>query len=151
MLAAGALLPVLLTLLFTFTRSAWLGFVVGAAVIVFRRPRFMTIVAVAAVVVVSLVAVPALRDRAASIVNPQDATNSFRLNLWTIGLRIADEHPIVGIGDVGAETVWEDYAPPEWRPEGHFHSNIVHWLVTLGGLGLAVIVRRFVRLGTVLW
>lgn len=151
MLAAGALLPVLLTLLFTFTRSAWLGFIVGVAVIVLRKPRFMTLMAVAAVVIVSLLAVPALRDRAASIVDPQDATNSFRLNLWAIGLRIAADHPIVGIGDVGAETVWDDYAPPDWKPEGHFHSNIVHWLVTLGGLGLAVIVLLFVRLGTVLW
>ena len=151
LLAVGVFTPLLVTLLFTFTRSAWLGFVTGIAVIVLQRRRLGGVVALVAIVLVSLLAVPALRDRVVSIVDLQDATNSFRLKLWSIGLRIASDHPIVGIGDIGAETVWADYAPPEWRPEGHFHSNIVHWLVTLGGVGLAVVLALFVRIGVVLW
>jgi O-antigen ligase len=66
--------------------------------------------------------------------------------MWKTGVRIIEDHPLFGIGDVGTETVWNRYSDPGWTWEGHLHNNLIMWLVTLGAVGCTVIVWIFVRM-----
>lgn len=145
-LALFALAPLATNLFFTFTRSSWLGLAAGVLVIAgYRSKRILVPVGVLAVVIL-LVSPPEIRERFLSIFDPQHPTNVSRVNMWKTGFRIIADHPLVGIGDVGTETVWDRYSDPGWQWEGHLHNNLIMWCVTLGGIGLAVLLALFVKL-----
>ena len=99
-LAAGAVLvPLLVALALTQSRSAWLGAAVGFGLMtLFSRPRLILPLVLLAAAGVALS--PAhLRDRLWSVTDPSDATNAQRLVLWRAGLDLVREHPVVGVGD----------------------------------------------------
>ncbi len=87
-----------------------------------------------------------MKGRIYSIVDPNHRTNVTRVNMWRTGLRIIADHPIVGIGDIGTETVWNQYSDPGWQWEGHLHNNLIMWFVTLGVIGFAALVALFVKI-----
>jgi O-antigen ligase len=102
-------------------------------------------VLVAAAVV--LIASPAeIQGRFLSIFDPGHPANVSRVNMWKTGLRIIMDHPLVGIGDVGTETVWDRYSDPGWQWEGHLHNNLIMWAVTLGLAGFLALVALFVKI-----
>jgi O-antigen ligase len=144
---AGAVLlvPLVINLLFTFTRSAWLGFAAGILVLgVLRAPRLIAILAGAAVLLV-LIAPAELREaRLLALVDPTHPHNISRLHMWQVGWRAFQDYPLLGVGDIGMETIWPRYADPDWGTEGHLHNNIIMWAVTLGTAGLAVLAGLFV-------
>ncbi len=144
--ALAAMIPVATNLLFTFTRSSWLGFLAGAVVVgAFRSKKiFIPIVLLIAGVVVT--ASPEMQDRISSIFNPYHPNNISRLRMWETGLKIFADNPILGVGDIGIEKVWPDYAPADWEPEGHLHNNLIMWLATLGILGFTALVALFVKI-----
>lgn len=145
-LALGSLMPIGVNLLFTFTRSSWLGFLAGAIVIGVTRARNIFLPLIATLIVVVLIASPAMRGRMASTFDPSHPNNIGRLQMWTTGVKILLAHPIVGVGDIGIEKVWRDYAPSDWEPAGHLHNNLLMWAVTMGGVGLVALVALFVRI-----
>lgn len=149
LLLALASLPMLVNLYFTFTRSSWLGLVAGIVVIGALRTRKVLItllLVVAAVVVFSPPAI--LQGRILAIFDPGHPYNVTRVNMWKVGWKIFLDHPVLGIGDVGTETVWAQYSDPGWKVEGHLHNNIVQWTVTIGLVGLAAVLALFVRAWT---
>jgi O-antigen ligase len=145
-LALASLIPIGINLLFTFTRSSWLGFLAGAIVIgAFRSRKIFLPLAVVLIAVVML-ASPEMRERMSSTFNPYHYNNITRLQMWTTGVKIFLDNPIVGVGDIGIEQVWPQYAPPDWKPAGHLHNNLIMWAVTLGGVGLVVLVALFAKI-----
>ncbi|MER3524830.1 MAG: hypothetical protein C4326_12470 [Ignavibacteria bacterium] len=145
-LALASLVPISINLLFTFTRSSWLGFLAGAVVIGATRAKKIFLPLIATVIVVVTIASPAMRERMASMFDPSHHNNISRLHMWTTGVKIFLDHPVVGVGDIGIEKVWHDYAPPDWEPAGHLHNNILMWAVTMGSVGLIALVALFVRI-----
>jgi O-antigen ligase len=142
---AAAVVPVLVSLVFTFTRSSWLGFLAGILVIGFKRTRKIFYAALALVALVYLLATPELREqRLHALVDPSHPANATRLHMWQVGWRSFLDHPVTGIGDVGVETVWDRYAEPGWGVEGHLHNNLMMWLVTLGIAGTTGLIGLFV-------
>jgi O-antigen ligase len=93
-----------------------------------------------------MLASPEMRERMSSTFNPYHYNNISRLQMWTTGVKIFLANPIVGVGDIGIEQVWPMYAPPDWKPAGHLHNNLIMWAVTLGSIGLIVLVALFVRI-----
>jgi O-antigen ligase len=150
-LAGLALIPMGINLLFTFTRSSWLGFLVGGVVIGIRRYRVAVLPLLALVLLVVSLSSPEMRDRMTSTFDLSHSNNATRLHMWQVGLRMLADHPLVGIGDIGTEQLWERYAEPGWQPEGHLHNNILMWLVTLGVPGFLVLVAVFTRLWMRIW
>ena len=143
--ALASLVPMATNLLFTFTRSAWLGFLTGAIVIGAFRAKKIFLPLVLIVVTVVTLASPEMKERMSSIFNPYHPNNITRLHMWETGIKIFEDHPIVGVGDIGIEQVWDFYAPPENESVGHLHNNLMMWLVTLGSIGFIVLVALFVR------
>jgi O-antigen ligase len=144
--AALGIVPLLLNLFFTFTRSSWLGFTAGLVVIGIRRtPRLLVALALL-VTVAFLLSTPEIREnRIYSLVDPSHPHNLSRIHMWKTGMNIFLDNPLFGIGDIGIETVWDTYAEPGWSTEGHLHNNLIMWLVTLGLVGFAALLALFVR------
>lgn len=144
-LALVSLLPVGTNLLFTFTRSSWLGFLTGAIVIGAFRAKKIFLPLILIVVAIIMLASPEMKERMSSIFNPYHPSNITRLHMWETGIKIFKDHPIVGVGDIGIEHVWDFYAPPENEMVGHLHNNVIMWLVTLGSIGFIAIAALFVK------
>lgn len=145
-LAILSMIPIAINLLFTFTRSSWLGFLAGAVVIGAVRARKIFLPLVAIVVAVVMIASPEMQDRMKSIFDPNHPNNVTRVQMWVTGARIFSDNPIVGVGDIGTEKVWNHYADAGWEPWGHLHNNLLMWLVTLGAIGFAALAALFVKL-----
>jgi len=105
----------------TFARSIWLGLAAMIPVFAFTRGRKSGIVVSVLLLVIvagGIFAVPALRYRAESILEP--GQNVTRLNLWKTALEISKEHPVLGIGEDNWDLVFDGY-----RVDG-FYDTTVH-------------------------
>lgn len=148
--AVAALIPIGTNLLFTFTRSSWLGFLAGAVIIgTFRAKKLFLPLAIVVITVV-MISSPEMKERMSSTFNPYHPNNVSRMRMWETGIKIFKDNPIVGVGDIGIEHVWPQYAPPDWEPAGHLHNNLIMWLVTLGLLGFVALVSLFVKIWLVI-
>ena len=141
---ALAAVPIFVALLLTYTRSAWLGFLAGLVVIGLVRTRWVLAGLVALIVAFFLLAPEPLTQRALSIVDPNDPTVASRLTMWSTGLRIFADYPIFGIGDTDVHELYARYkSSTDTEFGGHMHSNYVHLLVTLGGVGFLAVMALF--------
>jgi O-antigen ligase len=148
--AACALLVLLApALLGSYTRSAWIGTLVGFGILIgFTRARWLPAVLGAAVILV-LVMPGGYRERAASVFHPHNVWNRERIILWDAGWRMFREHPVTGVGLQDLKPWVARYRSPEAHepPHGHMHNVYLQVLVTMGVIGFAA----FVYLVTALW
>lgn len=88
------------SLVFTFSRGAWIGFMVAVACYVLLRDvRLIIPVIIGAVLVVILV--PSVGDRITYMLSPEYIESSLkggRLVRWITGLRILEFNPVFGVG-----------------------------------------------------
>lgn len=142
-----ALAPVLVALLLTNTRSAWLGFLAGMIVMsaLYYRKLFAAILLL--VVLFFQFAPQHQIDRARSIVDITHPNNVGRLAMWSTGLRMWQDKPILGYGDIDLYTTYSRYRTPGIdEPAGHLHNNFIHLLVTIGTIGFCVVMFLFARI-----
>jgi putative inorganic carbon (HCO3(-)) transporter len=143
----SAAIPILLALVLTFTRSSWLGFLGGCITIGILKNKYVIPVLLLVVILFLLFAPSPLRERAYSIVDPSHPNNIGRVHLWTTGIKIFQDHPILGVGDSDLHRIYDRYrSPGDIEPGGHLHDNILMWLVTLGIAGCIVLISLFVRI-----
>jgi O-antigen ligase len=115
--------------LFAFTRGRKAGIAVTIVLLV--------------VIAGGILAVPALRYRAESIIEP--GQNETRLNLWKTALKIAEHNPILGVGEDNWDLVFERY-----RVEGfydttvHPHNDYLTVLVSSGAPGFLAFLAMWV-------
>ncbi|MDH4069032.1 MAG: O-antigen ligase family protein [Ignavibacteria bacterium] len=149
--AVLVLVPVLVNLLFTFTRSSWLGLIGGALVIGLRRHRKVLLPLLVILGMVVALSSPEMKDRMSSAFDPSHPNNVSRVHMWEVGWGMFLDHPLFGIGDIGTEQLWDRYSEPGWPSEGHLHNNVIMWMVTLGLTGSLVLISLFVALWRRLW
>ncbi len=146
--AAIALLALLLpTLVGSFTRSAWIGFLLAAAIIV-ARTRARWLLALLAGVVVVAAALPGwYHERVLSIANPENEWNVERVHMWRAGARIFRDHPVTGIGLEDLHPIYDHYKDPGAKERvGHLHSVWVQVAATMGAVGLVALIGLFIGL-----
>jgi len=129
-------LLVLACLIFTFTRSSWLGFLAGFLVMALFRSKKLILGLVLALAVLALLAPAPFKERAASIFNPLHRHNIQRVHMWRAGWEIMKSHPLTGVGDVDLAQWYEPYRPAGAAKHGHLHNNFVMFGATLGFPGL---------------
>jgi O-antigen ligase len=143
--AAVALMPVVLGIIMTMTRSAQLGLLAGLAVmLLLSRPKVFGMFAaflVLVAVVLALFGENLMSERMWGRINPEyvmkgDNTR-WRLEMWHGGLEMVKAHPLTGVGDRGLEEISPDYYTSEdGHYFGHLHNNLVQMAVIWGIPGL---------------
>lgn len=141
---AGAIL--LVGLVITQTRSAWLGFIGGAVTLgIIRNKKFL--LALLLVIILFLLFAPSdYKVRAASMFDPSQTSNLSRIHMITTGWRMFLDRPLLGLGDVDLKRYYILYTVPIDQAEGgHLHNNFMTLLVTLGFVGFAATMALFVK------
>ena len=125
----------------TYVRGAWVGFAAGALATAAGLGR-RGIVALVAMLLFGgglLAALPNVRARLETIQDPNDATARDRVVMMGVGLRLAGEHPLAGIGPGGVKRVYPRMVPPEGirRSTSHLHNTPLQIAAERGLVGLA--------------
>ena len=146
MVATVAAALIMHTTLLTYSRGAMVGLlIVGATafVIMPKRPKY-----IAALIVISLLAVrfvgPQLEARYATAFADEadrDESAESRIDLWADCLRIAEQHPFLGIGPGNFQVVAEDLG---WAPGKQAHSTWMQTMAENGFPGFLVLFLFFV-------
>jgi O-antigen ligase len=159
---AAAVALMLIALVLTMTRSSWLGFAVGAALIAALRYRLLIPALVVALLLVFLVAPRQYRERLSLMFTTQKTelrgesggeavvqSNQSRMRMWKTGWRMFLDHPVVGVGDGEMHAMYREYVPDAIKDEGgHLHNTYIHVLATHGAIGLAALLALF---GAIAW
>jgi len=137
-LLLGITLFLLLTsLIFTYTRSSWVGFLSAALLIgVLKTPRFLFFLAF--LLLLSIFFLPqGVIERGKSTFSGRDWTVADRVAMWKAGAKMVRDHPLVGVGLIDLKAIYQKYMLPEaYQVVGHLHNNFVQIGVTMGFLGL---------------
>ncbi len=98
LLAGGATVLGVVALVMTYSRAAWVGFAVAAAVfVVIWRPRLIPTIAVVCVLCIPFLP-SSVWDRILSIFNFSDTSTSSRFPLYEAAIRAIASSPIIGVG-----------------------------------------------------
>lgn len=116
------------SLALTLTRSAWVGFVIAFAFILFLyRPKALILVPVV-LGLFFLVSPPPMKQRALSIFSLESYANKHRIEYLKAGWKIVREYPLHGTGPDTVDMVFQN---PKYglssigRQNVHLHNNIV--------------------------
>lgn len=140
LLALAALLPVLGSLYATVTRGAYLAFAAAALLILIARNRALIIALVVIVVLLVVFSPPYVVDRVKSITDVSHPENASRLMIWSAGLKIFLDYPLIGVGDIDLGNLLNEYAGPGYPGLwGHMHNVALQYLVTLGLFGFLAV------------
>ena len=143
--ASGILM--LLPLIFTFTRSSWLGFLGGLIVIGILQSRKLILGIVVAVVLFLLFSPHSLRERATSAFDLYHPNNIERTYMWKAGLEMIKDHPLTGVGDRDLSDLYDQYKSPNAKQRhGHLHNNFIMFGATLGIPGILVFLALFIKI-----
>jgi O-antigen ligase len=135
----GAVFLIVVCLLLTLTRQAWLGFMTGLIFLVLVW-RIRLLWGVPVLLVLVLLFSPAgVKERLHSMVNLQDWTLQSRLALWQGGWQVFKDYPVTGCGFRCMDLVHTNYPDPTGYIKKYrgMHNNIVQLAVDTGILGLS--------------
>lgn len=138
----GALVLLLIAEGMTMTRSAWTGLLAALVFLGIFKNRIILGVVIVGVVLGILLAPGKIRERTFSIFTHKDLTTYTRLKMWNWGIKVFKDHPVFGIGPNNVNrlkrTAWREYPLEKMVKEDmvHQHNNFMHYLVTMGIVGL---------------
>jgi O-antigen ligase len=128
-----------ITLLLTFTRSVWIGWVVAVfAVLLLTRARLAFYALPAAILFVTVLPLP-LFSRLVSTFDVTQSSNFDRIRMLQAGVEMIRDFPLLGVGPANVKEVYPLYRKPDApRPRPpHLHNNVVQLWAERGILGLA--------------
>ncbi len=164
-LHANAVAVLVLALLLTFSRSAWLGAAAGVALAMWgplsrsRRARAGALAGALLLLVVpaALAGSPAGRAVAArlvSLANPVAGTGSTRLHIWAGTVRMIDARPLLGWGPDTFGLVYPEFRTGDWTPGAQVdraHSDLLDVAAARGLLGAATYLATLAALALAFW
>lgn len=133
-------------LLWTYTRSAWLGFALALLVLGYLRSRklflYLTLGTFAGILLIFLIQ-PSVLKRAESIFSFEQ--NMDRIYIWKSSLDMIRDYPITGIGQgnynkLSREVYKKPYPFKNPPSHAHAHNNLIMITVDRGILGLLAFV-----------
>jgi O-antigen ligase len=131
-----------LTLLMTFTRSAWLGWVVAILVVAaLKRPRLLAYAVPAGILVITFLPLPYFA-RVVSTFDTKQSSNFDRIRMFQGGVEIIKDFPVLGVGPGNMKEVYPLYRKPD-APRfriPHLHNNLVQLWAERGVVALAAYV-----------
>ena len=137
-----ALAVMLVAIVFSLTRSAWLGIAIALLIfLVFFKPKYFLALA-PLLLILAFVAPPAVKSRVLSIMDLHDKSNRDRIYMVYSGLRIFQDHPWAGVGSNNIEKVIAGNEkryryPLAEKINPHLHNNFLQILAERGIFALA--------------
>ncbi|MCD6380507.1 O-antigen ligase family protein, partial [bacterium] len=142
--ALAAVGLMLLPLIFTFTRSSWLGLIAGMIFMSVLQNRKVLIGIGILVAAFWLLATGSMKDRAASAFDPSHPRNTERVYMWKAGAEMIKDNPVTGVGDIDLTKLYNEYKPPQAiESPGHLHNNFIMFGVIWGIPGLLIFLILF--------
>ena len=140
-----ALVPMLITLVLSFSRGAWLGTIVALLVILLAAGSKRGLLAFGGLTLLGLAALPFIKlERVVSLFNPASGSGATRLYIWQSALQMIKDHPLTGVGlDQFLYYYNPQYVNPlAWteRFTSHPHNMFLDFWLRLGILGPVVLV-----------
>jgi O-antigen ligase len=146
-LSAMAVAVIILPLIFTFTRSAWLGLIMGMTFMCVLGNRKILGGILLLILLFFLFSPPSFKNRAISSFDPSHPHNVERVYMWKAGADIIGDYPLVGAGDKDFIELYAKYKRPEAKEiHGHFHNNFIMFGVIWGVPGLLIFMFLFLRI-----
>ena len=129
-----------LTLLFSYARSAWIGFLAGAlgmAILWGRRTLFVVLLGIAVMMVVAALSLPSMRLQVGELVDliQGPMTQHHRLQMWSAAWQLILDHPFFGAGAGQASQLLPAYGCD--LGYAHLHNDLINVAANSGLLGLA--------------
>jgi putative inorganic carbon (HCO3(-)) transporter len=129
-----------IAMLLTMTRSIWIAALFCMLLLIWMRFQhwkllagFITLLTLAGILMPGTV-----KNRIASIWNPDDPSNYARMAFWSAGIKMVQAHPWTGVGPQRISKVFYDYHPhPEDRRRSgffpiHLHNNLLQFAAERG-------------------
>jgi O-antigen ligase len=138
----GGLAVILAAVIFSLTRNVWLGIVVSLFLfLAFFKPKYFLVLA-PLLLVLALLAPPAVKNRVLSIVDLQDKSNRDRIYMVYSGCKIFQDRPWTGVGSNNIEKVIAGNEKRYRHPQAekinmHLHNNFLQILAERGIFALA--------------
>jgi O-antigen ligase len=127
-----------LALLLTYTRSAWLGWIVAVAVLlILKWPKALAWAVPVAILAVSLAPLPFF-SRMISSFDVRQSSNLDRIRMAEAGVEIIKDYPLLGVGPANVKEVYPLYRKhdaPRFRIP-HLHNNVIQLWAERGVLAL---------------
>jgi len=137
----------------TFTRSAWVGVFVAAAVLFSLKDfRLFAVIPIVAAIFVAL-APGQITQRFVSMFDLKDPTNRDRVAMLHVGERMIRSHPLLGVGPNMVQRVYADYRGPDAveKINPHLHNVPLQIAAERGLPALAIWLWFVVTLVRDLW
>ena len=142
-----ALIPLIVALVLTQTRSSWLGLIGGIITIGFFQKKIIILFIIVLLIIFLFFAPSDLRSRAYSIIDPTMTSNLTRIHMISTGWKMFLDRPFVGWGDIDLKKYYITYTKPIDNAEGgHLHNNFMMLLVTLGIVGFLTVMALFIKI-----
>ncbi len=140
----GGLAILLAAILFSLTRSVWVGIVVSLGLfIAYYKPKILY-VAVPAAIVIFFLLPQTVKSRVFSIFDMNNASNKDRIYMVHTGKEIFKRYPLTGVGANNVKEVYQLYRHPDARQANpHLHNNFLQILAERGLLGLLSLLLAF--------
>ncbi len=128
-------------LLFSQTRSSWMGAMAGIAVLILLwRPRAIAAL-ILLVLALYLLSPDMIRERFRSGLDPSDPNTRNRIELFQTSMRVIRDHPWLGVGPKNIKYEALKYRGsnefPDWMYQ-HMHNNVLQIAAETGIVGLAL-------------
>lgn len=127
-----------LALLLTYTRSAWLGWVIAVMVLLLLKwPKALAWVVPVGILAISLAPLPFF-SRVISSFDIKQSSNLDRIRMAQAGVEIIKDYPLLGVGPANVKEVYPLYRKhdaPRFRIP-HLHNNVIQLWAERGVLAL---------------
>lgn len=133
-----AIILIVVCLLLTFTRQAWLGALAGLFFLIWFRKKSLLLFMPVILGIVFLVSPADIKVRIDSMTNLNDYNLKTRLALWQGGWLVFKDHPLTGCGFKCIDAVNQDYPDPtgQIKKLRGLHNNFIQLAVDTGLFGL---------------
>ena len=134
---------IVLCIVFTFSRGAWIAAIISVATYLFIRTRKtlkILLLSVFLVPILPLVLPSGIINRFLSIGDMADSSTFYRVYTWRGSLRAISDHLYggIGYGNAAFEAIYPNYAYAGIESAEHTHSLYLQILLGMGIIGLVV-------------
>ncbi len=129
-----------LCLLYTWSRGAWVGVMLGIVVFLLVRDRRWIVLCILALLAAPFILPDSIMDRLLSIGNTSDSSTAYRVSVWIASARMAVDFWMSGVG-FGSDAFQPIYASYALNGAGyalHSHNFYIQLVTDMGAGGLIV-------------